>query len=211
MTIMIDRPTETTIKASSGGEVSKAGSFEELCRLLPELHVPDGYRAEIIRGSIVVSPWSQGYFLPVMRSIRAQVEPHAPDGHIADSAPYLFTFPASERGYGPDLYVADAAAFRTTSRYIPGDALSLVAELTSIATRANDLSDKAEVYGKSGVPVYLLLDMQNETTTVFWTPSPRGYVSHLTVPFGEKVHIPAPFDCELDTAEFRTPEDEDEA
>lgn len=53
--------------------------------------------------------------------------------------------------------------------------------------------------------------MQNETTTVFWTPSARGYVSHLTVPFGEKVHIPAPFDCELDTAEFRTPEDEDEA
>ncbi|MER6143185.1 Uma2 family endonuclease [Streptomyces sparsogenes] len=206
---MIDRPTET-IKASSGGEASKAGTFEELCRLLPELQVPDGYRAEIIRGSIVVSPWSLGYYLPIMRSIREQVEPHAPDGHIVDNAPYLFTFPASERGYGPDLYVVDEAAFRTKSRYIPGDALSLVAELTSIATRANDMSDKAEVYGKSGVPVYLLLDMQNETTTVFWTPSPRGYVSHLTVPFGEKVHVPAPFDCDLDTASFLTSGEEDE-
>ncbi|GAA2335123.1 Uma2 family endonuclease [Streptomyces cuspidosporus] len=210
MTIMIDRPTET-MKASSGGEASKAGSFEELCRLLPELHVPDGYRAEIIRGSIVVSPWSQGYYAPIIWAICEHLQPFAPEGHKAASTPYLFTFPASERAYGPDVYVADASAFRTRSRYIEGEALSLVAELTSIATRANDLSDKAEVYGKSGVPVYLLLDMQNETTTVFWTPSSRGYVSHLTVPFGEKVHIPAPFDCELDTASFAAPEDESES
>ena len=52
--------------------------------------------------------------------------------------------------------------------------------------------------------------MQEETTTVFWTPSQSGYVSHLTLPFGEKVHIPAPFDCDIDTSAFAIPEDEDE-
>ena len=86
-----------------------------------------------------------------------------------------------------------------------------MSELASTSTYANEWSDKAEVYGKSGIPVCLLLDMQNETTTAFWAPSSRGYVFHLTVPFGEKVHIPAPFDCELDTAAFAASEDEDEA
>ncbi|MET9358284.1 hypothetical protein ABZY14_35970 [Streptomyces sp. NPDC006617] len=37
--------------------------FEELLVALDELAVPDGCRAEITRGSIVVSPWSRGYYL----------------------------------------------------------------------------------------------------------------------------------------------------
>jgi hypothetical protein len=61
----------------------------------------------------------------------------------------------------------------------------------------------AEPHQRSTLPgPYLLLDMQEHTTTVFWTPSEHGYVSRLTVPFGETVHIPAPFDCDLDTSGF---------
>jgi hypothetical protein len=61
------------------------------------------------------------------------------------------------------------------------------------------------VYGEAGVPVYLLLDMQEESATVFWAPSAKGYTSHTTVPFGKPLHIPAPFDCELDTGGFGAP------
>jgi Uma2 family endonuclease len=194
MTAMLEHPQTMDAPGSA--------RFEELRRTLEEMDVPDGYRAEIIGRNIVMSPWSQGYCLPIMRSIRRQLEPHAPEGHIADSSPYLFTFPASERGYGPDVYVAHERAFQRRQRYIPGDALSLVAELTSSSTRDRDRDDKTPVYGRNGVPVYLLLDMQEHTTTVFWTPSEHGYVSRLTVPFGETVHIPAPFDCDLDTSGF---------
>jgi hypothetical protein len=52
------------------------------------------------------------------------------------------------------------------------------------------------------VPVYLLLDMQEHTATVFWQPSTQGYVSRLTVPFGERLRLPEPFDYELDTSAF---------
>ncbi|MGW8377006.1 Uma2 family endonuclease [Streptomyces sp. ODS28] len=176
--------------------------FQALCRTLLAMDVPDGYRAEIIGGNIVASPRSKGYHLPVMRSLRTQLEPHAPEGHIADSAPYLFTFPEAERGYGPDVYVAAESAFLTGKRYVDGEALSLVAELTSASTRDADWDDKTPVYGRSGVPVYLLLDMQEETTTLFWHPSPRGYLSRLSLPFGEKLHVPEPFDCPLVTSGF---------
>nr|WP_267970873.1 Uma2 family endonuclease [Streptomyces glomeratus] len=85
-------------------------------------------------------------------------------------------------------------------------ALSLAAELTSSSTRDDDLTDKVVVYGRAGIPVYLLLDMQEEQATVFWTPSAKGYESHCTKPFEEKPTIPAPFGCILDPAGFHAPE-----
>jgi Uma2 family endonuclease len=196
MAVMLERPTIDVLPGSA--------RFQARLRTLLQLdvHLPDGYRAEIIGGNIVMSPWSKGYYLPIMQSIRTQLEPHAPQGHTVDYAPYVFTFPDAERAYGPDIFVAEESAFRTRKRYIDGEALSLVAELTSTSTRDADWDEKTPVYGKSGVPVYLLLDLQESAATLFWNPSDRGYASRLTVPFGEKLHVPPPFDCELDTTGF---------
>ncbi|MGW1284911.1 hypothetical protein ACWD4N_14635 [Streptomyces sp. NPDC002586] len=54
---MLERPT------SSGTDPNR---FEDLLNALDELHVPDSFKPEIIRGDIVVSPWSQAYYLDVM-------------------------------------------------------------------------------------------------------------------------------------------------
>ncbi|MFP3991234.1 Uma2 family endonuclease [Streptomyces sp. E11-3] len=91
-----------------------------------------------------------------------------------------------------------------------GEALSFVAELTSTSTRGVDWEDKVPVYGRAGVPVYLLVDMRDETATVFSEPSGKGYRSRTTAPFGAKLRIPAPFDCDLDTSEFEPPTEDAE-
>jgi Uma2 family endonuclease len=198
MTVMLERPTP--IETPDGPP-----DFEALCRTLLSMEVPDGYRAEIIRGSIVVSPWSKGYYFRVMESIREQLREHLPEGDACGDAPFLFAFPSWQRMYGPDLYVAARSAFDTTRPYVDGEALTLVAELTSGSTRESDLEDKVAVYGMAQVPVYLLLDMQEESATVHWAPNAKGYTSHLTVPFGKSLRVPAPFDCELDTTGLGAP------
>ncbi|WP_240634369.1 MULTISPECIES: Uma2 family endonuclease [Streptomyces] len=190
---MSERPT--AIDAPS------AGAFEDMLRIVEELDTPDGYKAELIRGKIVVSPWSKLRYKKVMKSLRLQLEPHAPAGHDVDVAPFLFTFAGSERGFGPDLHVADEAAFDTEGRHADGAALSLVAELTSDSTKDADWLDKLDTYGRV-VPVYLVLDMQAQEVTAFWDPSAKGYRSRTTVPFGRSLHVPAPFDFELDTSGF---------
>ncbi|WP_406442703.1 hypothetical protein [Streptomyces sp. NBC_00631] len=48
--------------------------------------------------------------------------------------------------------------------------------------------------------------MQEEKATAPQAPSAEAYTSCLTEPFGEKIEIPAPFDCTLDTAGFQAPE-----
>jgi Uma2 family endonuclease len=183
--------------------------FEELLDLLDELNVPDGYKAEIIRGSIVMSPWSKAYYADVMDVVCDQLRPHLPDEHRITWGPLLYVFPGLERAYGPDIHAAHRRARRSTSNRLDGEALSFVAELTSPSTRDDDLTDKVEVYGKAGVPVYLVLDMQEEQATVFWSPSDKGYQGRFTKPFGEKLYLPEPFDCPLDTADFEGPEDDD--
>ncbi|MER6421397.1 Uma2 family endonuclease [Streptomyces sp. NPDC001137] len=195
MTLMTERPT------ISGTEPH---SFEDLLDALDKLIVPDGYKAEIIRASIVLSPFSKAYYTRVMRLVCQQLESYLPTGHTIERAPNLFVFPEGERAYGPDVYAADDRVFDADSNHLDGDALSFVAELTSSSTRDNDLTDKVLVYGKAGVPVYLLLDMQEKQATVFSTPSAKGYESRCTVPFGEDLAIPAPFDCTLDTGGFLT-------
>ncbi|CAM5418279.1 Putative restriction endonuclease domain-containing protein OS=Streptomyces aurantiogriseus OX=66870 GN=GCM10010251_37040 PE=4 SV=1 [Streptomyces aurantiogriseus] len=202
MTIMTDRPPAI--------DAPRTGSFEEMLRIVEELDTPAGYKAELIRGKIVVSPWSKLRYLRPMRRLRAQVEAHAPDGHITETSPFLFVFPPSERGYGPDLFVADESAFDADGRHADGAALSLVAELTSDSTKDVDWLDKMETYGRI-VPVYLLLDMRVGEINVLWDPSPKGYRSRTNVPFGRPVRIPAPFDFDLDTSGFAVPEDESAA
>jgi hypothetical protein len=92
VTIMTERPPAI--------DAPPTGSFEEMLRIVEELDTPAGYKAELIRGKIVVSLWSKLRYRKVMKSLRLQLEPHAPEGHDVDVAPFLFTFPGSERACG---------------------------------------------------------------------------------------------------------------
>ncbi|MFI7401723.1 Uma2 family endonuclease [Streptomyces sp. NPDC049541] len=197
MTLVAEQPT------ISGTE--PGGSFEELLDLLEELRVPDGYKAEIVRGSIVVSPWSKGYYNRVMKLVCNQLEPHLPKGHVIDRAPTLFVFPGDECAYGPDIHAVHEQVLETESNHLDGEGLCFVAELTSRSTRKDDLTDKVDVYAKAGIPVYLILDMQEERAVVYGSPSAKGYEDRSIKPFGEKIYIPAPFDCMLDMTGFHRP------
>lgn len=179
--------------------------FEELLGVLDELHVPDGHKAEIIRGSIVASPWPKGYCNRVMRLVCKRLEPYLSEGHQIDYGPFLFVFPGEASAFGPDIHAAHEQVFETESNHLDSEGLVFAAELTSPSTRRRDVTEKPEVYARAGVPVYLLLDMAEEQATVFWSPSVKGYESHCTMPFGGKLPMPAPFDCHLDTAGFAAP------
>ncbi|MFE9634274.1 Uma2 family endonuclease [Streptomyces sp. NPDC006463] len=176
-------------------------TFETLLRTVEEMDTPEGFKAELIRGKIIVSPFSKLRHLRRMRALREQLEAHAPEGHIAEIAPFLFRFSAAERAYGPALFVADESAFEGEGRHADGAALSLVGEFTSVSTRDTDWSEKLDVYGRL-VPVYLVVDMQGSEITCFWDPSPHGYRSRTKVSFDQPLHVPKPFDFTIDTTGF---------
>ncbi|MGI5352313.1 Uma2 family endonuclease [Streptomyces sp. CA-250714] len=202
MTVMLDRPTAIDSPEEPEPNPALQPSFDSLFWTLLTMEVPEGFRAEIVGGNIVMSPWSKGYYLDVMDSLVEQLMPRLPKDQRVSYAPFLFALPGQERAYGPDIYVAAREAFRTYDRYIDGETLTLVAELTSNATRDVDWNDKLPVYAKAGIPVYLLLDMQDRSISVFSDPTPEGYAERTTCRFGKPVQLPSPFDFELDTVPF---------
>ncbi|WP_106428791.1 Uma2 family endonuclease [Streptomyces sp. AA1529] len=202
MTETLERPTARTTPMTPIETPEGPPRYQALFRTLLTMEVPEGYRAEIIGGNIVMSPWSKGYYLDVMDALVEQLMPRLPEGQRVSYAPFLFALSGQERAYGPDIYVAARDAFRTHDRYIDGEALTLVAELTSDSTRTVDWTDKLPAYAKASVPVYLLLDMQELTLSVFASPTPLGYAERRTYEFGDIVHLPSPFDCDIDTAGF---------
>ncbi|WP_306188779.1 Uma2 family endonuclease [Streptomyces sp. MK5] len=202
MALMTERPTM--------GGIEPEG-FEALLDALvavDEAVAPTGFRAEIVRGTIVLSPWSKGYYHRVMRRVCEQLQPHLPEEHCMSLGPFLYVFSGDECAYGPDIHAAHEQVFETERHHLDGEALSFVAELTSTSTRKDDLIGKVEVCGTAGVPVYLVLDMQKQEATVYGAPSAAGYEYRVSKPFGEKLPVPEPFGCTLDTSGFRPPEDE---
>lgn len=193
MTTMIERATPI--------EQAAPPTFETLLRTVEEMDTPDGFKAELIRGKIIVSPWSMRRYYRPMRTLRQQLEAHAPEGHVADIAPFLFQFPEAGRAYGPDLYVVDESEFDGDGRHLNAESLSLVAEFTSVSTKDVDWHEKLDVYGRL-VPVYLVVDMQASEITCFANPSPHGYQSRKTVSFGTPLTAPDPFSFDVDTTGF---------
>ncbi|MFF7729917.1 Uma2 family endonuclease [Streptomyces sp. NPDC008001] len=199
MAVMVETPPPPQLIVRGPG---LPGDFEELCTILEKINddLPDGYYPEIIGGQVVVSPWSRSFYDLILDELMDQLGPRAPKGHRARSCSSLYKFTEHDGAFGPDFHVAESAALRTTSIYRPGDALSLVAELTSPSTAEADRNEKAEVYGKAGVPVYVLVDVLKGVVAVHSDPSDHGYRAMTQIEFGGTVHIPAPFDCELDTS-----------
>jgi Uma2 family endonuclease len=200
MTVVIEREATTR---KSGHQVPTG--FEKLSRDLEQADaaMPDGYNTEIIGGKIVMTPWSQGAYNRILDSLQDQLASQVPEGHRARTTPNLYQFPQHSRSFGPDLHVADDAAIDVPTIHLPGSALALVAEQTSSSTRDTDYEEKLRVYGRSEVPVYVLIDMQEALVFVFHDPTPDlGYRQHAQVKFGESVHIPAPFDFDLDTSDW---------
>lgn len=189
------------IERATPMEQAAPPTFETLLRTAEEMDTPDGFKAELIRGKIIVSRWPEPRCSRPLRALRRELERHAPDGLIAETAPFLFRFSAAERAYGPSLFVADESTFEGEGRHADGEALSLVGEFTSTSTKDADWNEKLDVYGQL-VPVYLVIDMQDCEITCFWDPSPSGYRSRTTVSFGKPLRIPEPFGFSLDTTGF---------
>jgi hypothetical protein len=174
--------------------------FQEQLATVSEMDVP-GFNVEVFGGNIVVSPFSRWSYFEPLEAALEQLRQHAPEGFRASGTPFKFVFPASHGALGPDLYVVDPALAINDTPLAPCESLALVGEMTSTATRRNDLTSKLDIYGRV-VPVYLLFDMKERRLTVYSDPSERGYQTQTTIEFGKPVRIPAPFDFELDTSAF---------
>ncbi|MFE2556120.1 Uma2 family endonuclease [Streptomyces sp. NPDC059352] len=170
------------------------------------LDTPEGFRAELIEGEIVVTPLPDGdhekYISRVLRQvIRRSVVDMDVSGNKGLKSPSAVERPRNH--VIPDLTFApvDADLFAGADSWMPCPGVALVLEVTSSRPNA-DREAKRRCYARGGIPRCLLVDRDTSTVTLFTDPESGDYRELHAVPFGKTLPLPAPFGFDLETADF---------
>lgn len=170
------------------------------------LETPEGYRAELIDGKIVVTPPPEGnhgldIMLIVKQVFRESTVEMDFDGHrgLAVPAP---GYPDGARVI-PDITFAptDLDLFRGAPSWMAPAGVAMVVEVTS-SRPDPDRNAKRQAYAAAEIPLYLLVDREFRRVTLFSHPRREDYARTDVAPFGEKLDLPDPFSFTLNTAAF---------
>ncbi|MFJ9854472.1 Uma2 family endonuclease [Streptomyces sp. NPDC101150] len=160
-------------------------------------HIKDE-RAQIIEGVIETVPptWDHEASIDV---IREQIRARARELDCVIGSGNL-DLPGSPNWYIPDLAVVPAAAAKGAGALLPDQTL-LVVEVTSDSNADTDRVVKRKRYAEYGAPLYLLVDRQERSVTLYSEPAQLGYTrADGPHPYGTPVQLPGPFGIALDTS-----------
>ncbi|MFB7949462.1 Uma2 family endonuclease [Kitasatospora phosalacinea] len=162
------------------------------------LDTPQGFKAEIIEGEIIVTPPPNGEHETVIGRIVRQVFRQA--AADLDFAPGTGVIVPSGR-YIPDGAFSARGAMMARESWAKPDGLLMVVEVTS-GNPAKDRESKRKGYAAAEIPLYLLVDRKVGQVVLFSGPARGDFVTVTVVPFGDPLPLPAPLGFELDTADL---------
>ncbi|MET9618337.1 Uma2 family endonuclease [Kitasatospora indigofera] len=170
------------------------------------LHTPEGFRAELIEGEIVVAPPTDGDHEDHINHLVKQVIRNSatdmsfsgyqglrlvsgglcPRNHVIPDATFAPESPRLFRGAPPWMEPAGVA---------------MVAEVTT-SRPDQDRIAKRHCYARAGIPLHLLIDRDKSQVSVFGKPQRDEYTEVRLAPFGQPPALPDPFGFELDSKPF---------
>jgi len=160
----------------------------------------EGDRVQIVEG--VIAPLSPTWgHEKAAAKIRQQIQPIVEKlGCLSGSG--NIDLPGTSNWYVPDVAVVPEDLAKDADALVPDQTL-LIVEVTSDSNGDTDRTVKRRRYAEFGAPLYLLVDRQERTCTLYSAPGELGYTRvdgpH---PFGTPVALPEPFDLELETSGF---------
>ncbi|MFG2131564.1 Uma2 family endonuclease [Streptomyces sp. NPDC048751] len=191
-------PDLTDEKLRQAGEVVLEGFLQ--------LEPPEGFRAQLLDGQILVTPPPDGFHEHCLSEIIRQVVKKS--GTRMDFSGNKGLKLPSRSAHPDDHVIPDnvlcpdaAQLFRGAAPWMPPDGVTLVVEVTFLYPHV-DREAKRRCYARAGIPLYLLVDREASATTLFMDPVKDDYREHHTRPFGKPITLPEPFAFGLDTSEF---------
>jgi len=191
---------------------SEGRPWDYLLRTWRELDVPEGWRAEIDEGQIVLVPPPHAHHNGIAERVQRLLY-RGLTGELGIYQTLGVHVAPLDKLYVPDLVVMPteliAAADPETSDPLDASEALLIVEITSKGNAREDRTKKYRAYARAGVPMYLLIDrfdVRGAMATLFTEPNEDGTYKHSdAVPFGKPLTLPDPFDVTLLTADFPAP------
>ncbi|MFJ4187489.1 Uma2 family endonuclease [Kitasatospora sp. NPDC089509] len=170
------------------------------------LHSPEGFRAELIEGEIIVAPPPDGDHEDHINHLTKQVIRRSKtDMSLSNNKGLRLV----SGGLCPKNHVIPDAMYapeelrilRGAPPWMEPDGIELVAEVTSSKPNQDRIA-KRHCYARAGIPLYLLIDREKSQVSLFSKPHRDEYTEVHLAAFGEPLALPAPFEFELDTKDF---------
>lgn len=170
------------------------------------LDTPEGFRAELIEGEIVVTPPPDGdhedhisvIMKQVIRRARTDMDFSGNKGlrlRSGGGRPKNHAIP--DGTFAP----TELRLYRGADPWMPCEGVALVVEVTS-SKPATDRAGKRHCYARGPVPLYLLVDREQSSVTLFSDPQGDDCRQHCTIPFGKSIRLPVPFALDLEAEAF---------
>lgn len=162
----------------------------------------DGFRYEIIDGSLLVPPPPAPPHVRVTSLLRRLLETPAPTAYfVAENVGISLT--GDRRNYRiPDITVMHAPAINRPESVLRAADVVLAVEVVSPDRGGDDQVAKRYRYGKAGIPHYWIVDQRERTLTVLRHDGHEGDDDVTVVRPGRTWKTAEPFPLELDPAAF---------
>ncbi|WDV52582.1 Uma2 family endonuclease [Streptomyces coeruleorubidus] len=174
--------------------------FEELAAAAPET-----VRLEYINGKVEVKPVPDGNHREIFVWLQEQCMQHRPDLRVYGESGVRTE--AYRKGRArTDGAVAPKGHFKGHGEWSASNGILMAVEITSHDrdTNQRDRVDKPVVgYAAVDIPVYLLIDRDNNTVVVYSEPKDGRYQRTTSHPWGTRVDLPEPLGFTLDTEELK--------
>ncbi|MGW3423326.1 Uma2 family endonuclease [Streptomyces phaeochromogenes] len=173
--------------------------FEELASRAPET-----VRLEFINGKVVVKPMPDGNHSEIIAWLQRLCMQYRPE---------LWLY--AERGLKTERYrkgraradgvLVPEGSFKGDGEWSGTAGALMAVEVTSFDSDAGrrDRVEKPDGYAAAGIPVYLLIDRDDCSVTVFTDPKDGRYRRQMNEPFGTAIDIPDPVGIRLETEKLK--------
>lgn len=178
MTVLEDRITMA--------ESDNTSTLDEMFERLETMPVPEGYKVEIVEGTVFMSPQRDTHW-EIIADIYEQLRTKYPRKRVKSDV--RIDYPGHLNGFATDVTVmAEGAAKTETGRWRPED-VEFVAEVISKGTAANDYGPKKTAYATAEVPVYVIVDPYQGRCRIYTDPKEGDYEIETKVPFGKDLDL----------------------
>lgn len=192
MTVLEDRIE----MADDSGELTLDELFESLERTTPE-----GYKVEIVEGTVFMSPQRNAHWQIIRRIVRALEDLFGMHAKIASDV--RIDFPGVLNGLAPDVAKLRDKAVQTPQGGWYFQDVEFIGEVISKGTAHNDYGPKKSTYALAEIPVYPIVDPYQGKCHVYTQPKNGEYLTELSVTFGTDVDMTTtPLGLTLKTDEF---------
>ncbi|WP_129308439.1 Uma2 family endonuclease [Streptomyces sp. L2] len=160
--------------------------LDEMFDRLEKMPVPEGYKVEIVEGTVYMSPQRDTHW-EIILDIVEQLRPKYPRKRIKSDV--RLDYPGHLNGFATDVTVMVEGAEKTETGHWRYQDVEFVAEVISKGTAANDYGPKKTAYATAEVPVFVIADPYQRRCHIYTQPKEGDYEIETTVPFGSDLDL----------------------